>query len=244
MEWSDNNGSFAPSMVNEKSTENVWWTCTECGNEWKSVVKARVKGRRCPVCAERKVKAGYNDLAFLFPEILHEWDYEKNTELSPQTISPHSLRYVWWTCPHGHSYREKISERIFSHKGCKICELEFYRVLPQLLVSVYADRYELPVIMNNTSLLGVLIDAYIPSEKLAFVFTYKHTKLEEGMISVIEVMCRARKIKLVSFPISRDPERMCYEVKEGFRKISLYIRSDSRQDIAEARRKLERIRGD
>lgn len=46
------------NMVNEKSTENVWWTCTECGNEWKSVVKARVKGRRCPVCAERKVKAG------------------------------------------------------------------------------------------------------------------------------------------------------------------------------------------
>lgn len=91
-----------------------WWTCTECGNEWKSVVKARVKGRRCPVCAERKVKAGYNDLAFLFPEILHEWDYEKNTELSPQTISPHSLRYVWWTCPHGHSYREKISERMGS----------------------------------------------------------------------------------------------------------------------------------
>ena len=41
----------------------VWWHCKKCGNEWKSVINARIKGTVCPVCAEREVLAGYNDLA-------------------------------------------------------------------------------------------------------------------------------------------------------------------------------------
>ena len=30
--------------VNAKSRKNVWWRCSKCGNEWKSVINARVKG--------------------------------------------------------------------------------------------------------------------------------------------------------------------------------------------------------
>lgn len=242
MEWSDKNASLAPDMVNEKSTVNVWWKCRECGHEWKSVVKARIKGTRCPVCADRKVKAGVNDLETLQPGVLREWDTEKNQDISPQTVSPHSLKYAWWICPHGHSYREKIADRVFAGKGCKVCESEFYRILPQLLVAVYAERYELPVVMNNTSLLGVLLDAYLPSEKLAFVFTYKNTKLEDGMISVTELMCKSRGIQFASFPIARDPEVICTEVKKGFKKASIYIRSDWEHDVMEARRKMEMAR--
>lgn len=42
-EWSDRNLPLMPDMINEKSRENVWWKCRECGNEWKSVVYARIK---------------------------------------------------------------------------------------------------------------------------------------------------------------------------------------------------------
>ena len=41
----------------------MWWHCKKCGNEWKSVINVRIKGTVCPVCAEREVLAGYNDLA-------------------------------------------------------------------------------------------------------------------------------------------------------------------------------------
>lgn len=61
-EWSDRNLPLTPDMINEKSRKNVWWKCRECGNEWKSVVYARIKGTVCPVCADRAVLAGYNDL--------------------------------------------------------------------------------------------------------------------------------------------------------------------------------------
>lgn len=43
-EWSEKNLSLKPDEVNAKSRENVWWRCSKCGNEWKSVINARVKG--------------------------------------------------------------------------------------------------------------------------------------------------------------------------------------------------------
>ena len=62
-EWSERNYPLMPDEVNAKSRHNVWWKCKTCGNEWKSVINARVKGTVCPVCADRAVLAGYNDLA-------------------------------------------------------------------------------------------------------------------------------------------------------------------------------------
>ena len=43
-EWSEKNLSLKPDEVNAKSRKNVWWRCSKCGNEWKSVINARVKG--------------------------------------------------------------------------------------------------------------------------------------------------------------------------------------------------------
>ena len=43
-EWSEKNLLLKPDEVNAKSRKNVWWRCGKCGNEWKSVINARVKG--------------------------------------------------------------------------------------------------------------------------------------------------------------------------------------------------------
>ena len=42
-------------------------------------VGSRIKGTGCPYCAGQKVLEGYNDLATTNPELLEEWDYQKNT---------------------------------------------------------------------------------------------------------------------------------------------------------------------
>lgn len=80
-EWSERNYPLMPDEVNAKSRRNVWWKCKTCGNEWKSVINARVKGTVCPVCADRAVLTGYNDLATTDRKLLVEWDYEKNSLL-------------------------------------------------------------------------------------------------------------------------------------------------------------------
>ena len=109
-EWSEKNYPLQPDEVNAKSRKNVWWHCRKCGNEWKSVINARVKGAVCPVCAEREVLAGYNDLATTDRKLLVEWDYELN-KLKPIEVSRNSAKRAWWKCRYGHSWSMKINER-------------------------------------------------------------------------------------------------------------------------------------
>ena len=48
--------------------------------------------------------------------------------------------------------------------------------------------------------------------------------------------------RLHSFPIARDPEKMCQEVRKGFQRIRIYIKSDWTEDVKEAKRLFDRIR--
>ena len=82
-EWSDRNlPLYVYLLVPQKCLVEV----QKCGYEWQSVVYARVKGTVCPVCADRAVMTGYNDLAMTDTHLLSEWDYEKNKDISPISI--------------------------------------------------------------------------------------------------------------------------------------------------------------
>lgn len=137
-EWSEKNLPLKPDEVNAKSRKNVWWRCGKCGNEWKSVINARVKGTVCPVCAEREVLAGYNDLATTDNQLLSEWDYEQN-KLKPTEVSRTSAKRAWWKCRHGHSWSMKINERTILNKGCRICEQEYLSLFPALATDEQFD---------------------------------------------------------------------------------------------------------
>ena len=165
-EWSEKNLPLKPDEVNAKSRKNVWWKCRKCGNEWKSVINARVKGTVCPVCAEREVLAGYNDLATTDSPLLREWDYEQN-KLKPTEVPRTSAKRAWWKCRHGHSWSMKINERTILKKGCRICEQEYLSLFPALAVSYYSNKKGLKAELGSDRLLGVPLETYIPSEKLA-----------------------------------------------------------------------------
>lgn len=46
------NGELKPTDVTAGSGKKVWWLCPDCGNEWQMPVDSRVRGCRCPKCAE------------------------------------------------------------------------------------------------------------------------------------------------------------------------------------------------
>jgi len=83
-----------------------------------------VKGTVCPVCAEREVLAGYNDLATTDKQLLTEWDYKLN-KLKLTEVSRNSAKRAWWQCRYGHSWSTKINECTVLGKGCRICEQEY-----------------------------------------------------------------------------------------------------------------------
>lgn len=53
--------------------------------------------------------------------LLEEWDYEKNKDLSPNSIAYASGIKVWWKCSNGHNYDAKVGNRVFLNRGCPYC---------------------------------------------------------------------------------------------------------------------------
>ena len=97
----------------------MWWKCKN-GHEWESTIDSRNKGNGCPVCSNKKVLPGFNDLATVNPELVSEWNYEKNDTLKPQDFAPNSNKKVWWKCKNGHEWEATILYRNRGG-GCPAC---------------------------------------------------------------------------------------------------------------------------
>lgn len=232
-EWSELNYPLLPDQVNEKSTKNVWWKCRVCGNEWKAVINARVKGVSCPVCAERKVLKGYNDLATTDAELCKEWDYEKNN-VEPTEISRNSHNRAWWLCKYGHSWNAKICERTHESKTCTVCESEFDSLLVQLLVSLYAKQYNMRVVTFDDNIIGLPLETYIPDMLSAIERINKKTGNENERV-VKEHLCKMNGITY--FEVSANNRLdLADKIKRIFREKNIYILSDSQEDIEQCKK--------
>ena len=229
-EWSEKNLPLTPDAVNEKSTKNVWWKCNTCGYEWKAVVKARVKGGMCPVCAERAVLQGYNDLGTTDPYLLSEWDYEKNSKWTPSNVSRNSMKVVWWKCGAGHSYRAKITDRTIEQKGCPQCEAEFQQALPQMLIMMYGAQNGITVKSNSDSELGMRLVAYLPELHCA-VDIAGATVTEKREQSVKAHICLSNRLGYYLIKRTADASQMAAEIKTLFIRNHIYLHTDSEKDV-------------
>ncbi len=118
-EWHPTKNVLSPQQITRGSDKKVWWLCPN-GHEYQATVSNRVFGKGCPICAGKKIVTGVNDLATVNPQLMAEWDYAKNGELSPHTISPYSHKKAWWKCSCGNEWEAEIKSRQLG-TGCPIC---------------------------------------------------------------------------------------------------------------------------
>ena len=122
-EWNyEKNNGLTPADVMPNSSKKVWWKC-EKGHEWQSTIINRNSGNGCPYCSSRKVLQGYNDLQTVNPMLANEWNYEKNSGLTPADVMPNSDIKVWWRCEEGHEWLATIGNRNRG-RGCPQCVKE------------------------------------------------------------------------------------------------------------------------
>ena len=120
-EWdTEKNGLLTPQQISAGSGIKGWWTCKK-RHSWKARIASRVGGCSCPVCANRIIVPGFNDLATTHPALDSEWDQEKNGDLTPKKISYGSDRKVWWRCALGHEWRAAITYRAIGTNQCPYC---------------------------------------------------------------------------------------------------------------------------
>lgn len=80
----------------------------------------RANGRKCPVCAGKKVIKGINDFGTYNPLISKEWDYSKN-EVNPEEVTKYSNKKVWWICSKCNNEWQMTVNARSSGRGCPEC---------------------------------------------------------------------------------------------------------------------------
>ena len=172
------NNGLTPKEVTPGSKKQVWWKC-EKGHEWSESVVQRCRSKGCPVCQNRRIIKGINDLATLRPELKMEWDNEKNVR-SPEEYSCGSRAVVLWKCKKGHRWKAAISDRNRGN-SCPKCAEERRVSFPEKAVLYYVEKVFTDVKANyKPEWLGLQeLDIYIPEYKIAIEYDgiYGHSKL-------------------------------------------------------------------
>ncbi len=101
-----------------RRNQKFWWIGL-CGHEWESTLASRLRGSNCPVCANRIILKGTNDLGTLDPQLASEWHPVKNFPLLPEHVAVRSGKKVWWKDNFGHEWESTIANRTYT--GCPYC---------------------------------------------------------------------------------------------------------------------------
>lgn len=122
-EWfHEKNMEVSPKEVPVSSNSIVWWKC-KYGHSWKSSIfnRTKSKGTTCPMCSGRTTSELTN-IQVLFPELMKEWDWEKNN-ISPTELRPGSHKKVFWKCLKNpkHHWETTVHSRTSSDIGCPYC---------------------------------------------------------------------------------------------------------------------------
>lgn len=111
------NSPLKPEYFLPGSNKKVWWKCEKGpDHEWEASIASRCQSKTgCSICSNYKV-VNSNCLATLYPNLIKEWDDEKNGILTPYDVTPVSYKEVWWVNKNDESWEEKIRSRVKSHK--------------------------------------------------------------------------------------------------------------------------------
>lgn len=143
------NFRLKPSDVPPSTHRKVWWQC-EKGHEWQAQVNSRTRGSGCPVCTNRQIVPGENDLATMFPELVKQWHPTRNGNLTPQKVFAGTRRKVWWRCEKGHEWFANVGARASRGEGCPVCagkviipgENDLATVFPELAKQWHPEKNE------------------------------------------------------------------------------------------------------
>ncbi len=108
---------FDPTTILAGSNKKMPWKCAAFGHEWEALVQNRTRNKQgCPVCSNRKVLVGFNDLQTTHPDLAREADFD------PTTVVAGSNKKMWWKCAdHEHGWEATVVKRSREGTGCPVC---------------------------------------------------------------------------------------------------------------------------
>lgn len=172
-EWDyEKNYPLTPNDVTAGSKKKVWWICQK-GHKWESAICNRTGGSGCIYCTRQKTIIGENDICTTNPELLKEWDYEKNIGIKPEELMSGSNKKVWWKCPLGHSWKTSVAKRN-EGTGCPHCYSEYGTSFPEQAILYYLSK--ITEVESRRKVENQEIDVYLPLFNIGFEYdgSYYH----------------------------------------------------------------------
>ncbi len=105
----------------------IWWKCKN-QHEYKVSIVSRIRSNGCKICNAPKITEKNRlrafkperSLAALRPDLLLQWDNNKNSS-DPKQIMAGSHAKAFWICDKGHQWSAAIKSRALQNVGCQIC---------------------------------------------------------------------------------------------------------------------------
>ena len=121
--WDFEANTMPPENFTFGSVHKAHWICSTRGHHWRAAIYSRAAGIGCPVCTNKAVLVGYNDLVTVRPEIAVQWHPTLNGAKKPDQVTEHSDVRVWWLCGTGHQWEARVKKRTRTDApgGCPFC---------------------------------------------------------------------------------------------------------------------------
>jgi hypothetical protein len=121
--WDQKNNDIKnPNEVTAVLTNSFSWICNR-QHKFTRLLKTMVSDQVCRFC---------HSIKETHPELLSEWDFERNYGIDPMEISQGSDKSIWWKCKHGHFWNASVVKRLKENKKCIECKSLGFR-FPYLL---------------------------------------------------------------------------------------------------------------
>lgn len=206
-EWDfERNAPLTPELVSVGSERKVWWICPK-GHRYDGTIVSRTQNNcGCPYCSGHRVLVGENDLQTTHPQLVEEWHPTKNGSLKPTDVMKGSGKKVWWLGKCGHEWFAAISPRC-NGVGCPKCRIELHTSFSEQAVYFYVKQYFPDAINGDKTAIGMELDIYIPSLRIAIEYDGKaYHKPNRKNDKIKNEVCKREHIKLIRLQETEDSQ--------------------------------------
>ena len=200
-EWDYEENKISPADISYGSHKIVSWKCTK-GHKYVKSICNKIKGDDCPICLNKQVLKGYNDLETWCKnnneDIILDWDYSKN-KIKPNEIVIGSAEKIFFKCHVcGHEWRAKLYSRTKQKSDCPRCKIRSKTSFPEQAIFYYMKKYFSDAISGDRKELnGRELDIYIPSKKVGIEYDGKLWHQDKQKDLEKEKMCKKQGIRLI-----------------------------------------------
>lgn len=169
-----------PKTITSSYNGTIKFKCNTCNHIWESKrIRYDDNSIFCPVCLNRTVLQGYNDLETLMPQIVNSWS-SKNKH-KPSELTKGSEEAVYLICSKDNKHLLKTAPYILARNPernnfiCSHCNISN----GEYELQEFIKSLNIPYSFNNRTILnGKELDIYLPDNKIAIEFNgvYWHSE--------------------------------------------------------------------